>query len=247
MIKRILAAASVVACLFAGATESAARTVLVVNDTNSPPFTAPDRSGFLDAVAGEAFRRAGVELKLTKLPPERALRDANAGFVDGDLARIAGIESRYPNLVRVPEKLVDWRFTAYSRDASIPARWEEMRRRRTGFVRGWKIYQMQLADSERVALADDAEQLFRLLDLGRIEVALHERWLGEALIRRMGIEGVHAIEPPLATREMFIYVHRRHAALAPKLAEALRAIKAEGLYDRLYREKVSTISGSVAK
>lgn len=86
--KRILAAASAVACLFAGATESVARTVLVVNDTNSPPFTAPDRSGFLDAVAGEAFRRAGIELKLTKLPPERALRDANAGFVDSDLARI---------------------------------------------------------------------------------------------------------------------------------------------------------------
>ena len=98
----------------------------------------------------------------------------------------------------------------------------------------------------QVVSVDNAAQLFRLLALNRIEVAL-SRWMGEALIRQQGIKGVHALEPPLATREMFIYLHKRHAALAPKLAEALRAIKAEGLYDRLHREKVLLLTGSSTK
>ena len=53
---------------------------------------------------------------------------------------------------------------------------------------------------------------------------------------------MHALEPSLARREMFIYLNKRHTALAPKLAAALRAIKAEGLYDRLYREKVLSLA-----
>ena len=37
---------------------------------------------------------------------------------------------------------------------------------------------------------------------------------------------------------MYIYLNRGHAALAPRLALALRDIKAEGMYGRLYDEKL---------
>jgi polar amino acid transport system substrate-binding protein len=247
LIKHSLILIASILLLLAGLARAAALPVLVLNDTNAPPYTTPDRSGFLDAVAGVAFRRAGVELKLVKLPAERALRNANAGIGDGDLVRIAGLEAQYPNLVRVPEKLIDWSFTAFSKEASIPARWEVIRQQQVGHIKGWKIYEQQLAGAPHVISVDDAAQLFRLLELGRIEVALHERWLGDALVRQQGIMGVHALEPPLATREMFIYLHKRHAALVPRLAAALRAIKAEGLYDRLYREKVLLHTGTAAK
>jgi len=247
LIKRSLILIASILLLMAGLARAAALPVLVLNDTNAPPYTAPDRSGFLDAVASEAFRRAGVELKLVKLPAERALRNANAGIGDGELTRIAGLEVQYPNLVRVPEKLFDLSFTAFSKEASIPARWDVLRQRQVGHIKGWKIYEEQLAGAPHVISVDDAAQLFRLLELDRIEVALYARWLGDALVRTQGIKGVHALEPPLATREMFIYLHKRHAALVPRLAAALRAIKAEGRYDRLYREKVLSHTGSAAK
>lgn len=247
LIKRSLVLIASVLLLMTAPARAATLPVLVLNDTNAPPFTEPDQSGFLDAVASEAFRRAGVKLKLVKLPAERALRNANAGIGDGELTRIAGLEAQYPNLVRVPEKLVDWSFTAFSKDASIPARWDMLRQRQVGHIKGWKIYEEQLAGTPHVISVDDAAQLFRLLELDRIEVALHARWLGDALVRQQGIKGVHVLKPPLATREMFIYLHKRHAALAPRLAAALRAIKAEGLYDRLYREKVLTLTGSAAR
>ena len=77
--------------------------VLVLNDINEPPYTNTERTGFLDIIATEAFRRAGLELRLVKLPAERALLLANNGIEDGDLTRIPGLETQYPNLIRVPQ------------------------------------------------------------------------------------------------------------------------------------------------
>lgn len=228
--------------LFASAASLAQMPVLVLNDANEPPFTTQDGRGFLDAVAGEAFRRAGVKLRLIKLPAERALVNANAGLEDGDLTRIAGLEAHYPNLIRVPEKLIDWEFTAFGKNALLPATPEVLRTRPVGHIRGWKIYENLLSGSSLAATSDDSAQLFRQLQLDRIEVALFERWLGLSLLKRQGIQGVVPLGPPIAKREMFIYVHKRHADLVPKLAGALRAIKAEGLYDKLYREKVLSLA-----
>ena len=242
-----VAIAGVLLVMMAGLARAAEAPVLVLNDTNEPPFTTPDGRGFLDAIAGEAFRRAGVRLRLVKLPAERALLNANAGVEDGDLVRIAGLEAQYPNLVRVPEKLLDWEFAAFGKDAALPARGDILRTRPVGHIRGWKIYEQQLAGASQVVTAEDTEQLFRQLQRDRIEIALYERWQGLSRIRHLGLTGVHVLEPSLARREMFIYLHKRHTALVPKLAAALRAIKAEGLYDRLYREKVLSLAESPVK
>jgi polar amino acid transport system substrate-binding protein len=212
--------------------------VLVLNDVNEPPFTTPEHTGFLDVIAAEAFRRIEVELRLVKLPAERALLLANDGLEDGDLGRIAGLEEQYPNLVRVPEKIIDWDFSAFSKDASIPANFEAIRRHSVGLIKGWKIYERNMAGAERVTTVDDPRQLFRLLDRDRIEVALYSRLMGMAFIQKQGVKNIHPLEPPLASRALYIYLNKRHAKLVPKLAEALRALKREGFYQRVYREKL---------
>lgn len=212
--------------------------VLVLNDVNEPPITTPERTGFLDVVATEACRRVGVELRLIKLPAERALLLANAGLQDGDLTRIAGLEAQYPNLMRVPEKLIDWDFAAFSKDASIPANFEAIRRHSVGLIKGWKIYEQNMAGATHVTTVDDPEQLFRLLDRDRIDVALYVRWMGLALIQKQALKDIRPLEPPLASRAMYVYLNKRHAKLVPELAEALRALKREGFYQRVYREKL---------
>lgn len=221
--------------------------VLTLNNPNEPPYSLADGQGFVDVVASEAFRRAGVQLRLVRMPAERGLINANAGIDDGDVSRIAGLEAQYPNLIRVPEKLLDWEFAAFSKTATLPPTWDVIRARRVGHVRGWKIYEQQLTGVPGAVTADDSSQLFRQLQFDRIDVALHERWLGLSFIKRLDLKGVTALEPLLAKREMYIYLNKRHAALVPKIAEALRAMKAEGLYDRLYREKVLSLTVPPAK
>lgn len=241
----LLAACGLILC-WTGAV-AAAPPVLVLNDANEPPFTNAQRSGFLDIVAGEVFRRAGLELRLVKLPAARALMLANAGSEDGELTRIAGLEAQYPNLVRVPEKLVDWTFVAFVKDTSIPARVEAIRGRAVGFVRGWKRYEQAMAGATKAITADDPAQLFRLLQRDRIEVALYSRLMGVYYLRAHGIRDVRAIGPPLYVEEMFIYLHKRHAAHVPDIASALRAMKHDGSYQRAYRQKLALYSGTAAR
>lgn len=212
--------------------------ILVLNDVNAPPLTTPQGTGFLDIIATETFRRTGIELRLVKLPAERALLLANDGLVDGELTRLAGLRAQYPNLVRVPEKIIDWDFVAFSRNPSITASYAVLRRHSVGLIRGWKIYERNMQGSTNLTTVDDPEQLFRLLDLDRIDVALYARLAGVALIREMALKNIYVLKPVLAHRAMYIYLNRRYASLVPKLATALRKLKRDGFYERIYREKL---------
>ncbi len=221
---------------------SAGRDVLVLNTPTAPPLTRKDGTGFIDRVAGEAFRRCGIELKQVRLPAERALRNANAGIDDGDLVRIAGMEKIYPNLVRVPERIMEMHFTAFSRHRDIRTdSWSGLRSYRVGIIKGWKIYERSLRGIAVPTLVDDADQLFNLLERDRVDVVLYARWLGEQQLRDRGLKDGRALEPPLAIRDMFIYLHKKHAGLVDKLAAALRSVKADGTYQRAYNETVGPL------
>ncbi|MHB1292247.1 MAG: substrate-binding periplasmic protein [Sulfuricella sp.] len=234
--------------LSGNATHAANETTLVLNDTNEPPYTTKAGDGFLDIVVGEAFRRAGLRLKLVKLPAERGLINANAGIEDGDLSRIAGLEKNYPNLVRVPEKLVDWHFVAFTRQTKpTETSWAVLETLSVGHIKGWKIYEQNLKPNTQITTVDTPEQLFAMLDKNRIDVALYERLLGQALTKQMHMTDIHVAEPPLAVREMFIYLNKRHADKVPAIAAALRAIKADGTYGKICREKFAALATTTSQ
>ncbi len=212
--------------------------VLVLNDVNDPPFTTVAGDGFLDVIAGEAFRRSGVKLKLVKLPAERGLINANSGIEDGDMVRIAGLEKLYPNLIRVPEKLIDFEFAAYSKNPDISVSPKTIRSHVVGHVTGWKIYERYLKGAEHIVTATDPEQLFSLLARDRAEVVLYARWMGEAHIKKLNLKGIYQLQPLVAKRAMFIYLNKRHSELVPKIAKAIRDLKREGFYKKMQREKL---------
>ena len=221
---------------------------LVLNDPTDRPFTTAAGDGFSDIIAGEAFRRAGLHLKLVKVPAERALMNANAGIEDGDLSRIGGLEKSYPNLLRVPEKILDMHFVAFTRKPKLTeADWAGLDPYIVGYIKGWKIFEQNLRPPALLSPAHDPEQLFAMLEKNRIDVALYERWMGSALAKQMNLTDVRVVEPPLAVREMFIYLHRRHADKIPAITAALQAIKAEGMYTRVCREKFAPLAMSAAQ
>lgn len=212
--------------------------VLVLNDGNDPPMTTPEHDGFIDVVAAEVFHRAGAELRLVQLPAERALYLASDGLLDGDITRVSEIGKQFPNLLRVPEPLFDRDFVAFSKNPAIPATFAALRGRSVGIIRGWRIFERNIADGRHVTKVQDARQLFRLLQLDRIEVALYDRSMGQALIEKYGMKDIHLLHPVLIRRPMYIYLYRGHAALVPALAASLKAVKRDGFYARVYREKM---------
>ena len=105
--------------------------------TNNTPL---DRA-VLTEVATAAFGQLGYEIEMVSLPSERSLRSANAGEVDGEGLRVAGLAERYPNLVQIPEKFTSIRFVAFASDPEIEIRdWSSLADYRVAFITGWKMF-----------------------------------------------------------------------------------------------------------
>lgn len=214
---------------------AAARQSLTLATGARPPLTStPGQTGFLDALARDIFNRLEIDATVLRLPVERALINANAGVEDGDMFRAAGFEKDYPNLMRVPEKLLDIEFVAYASRADISVRdWSDLARYSVAYATGVKIFERNVKATRELVTVREQEQLFPLLAAGRVELVLLDRLQAGWLAREAGVSA-RALEPPLARTEMFIYLHKRHAALVGPLSAALAAAKRDGTWQRLY-------------
>ena len=215
--------------------------VLTLNTTTKPPLSTPDQQGFLDKVATNAMSRIGLKLKIMSLPAERALIDANAGVLDGELARIPGIEKTYRNLLFVPENLMDVEFTIFSiKYHDIKPGWEAFNNSSVAFLNGWKILERNVPKTAEITKVNSPAQLFNLLKLNRVDYIIYEKWGGLALAKSMKIENVNALSPPLAVRQLHMYLHSKHAAHIGPLTEALKQLKADGTYQTIFRDTLET-------
>jgi len=114
--------------------------VIELSAADGPPYSTPGGEGVADLIVREAFRRAGVPVRVLYAPSERSLTNANEGIVDGEYLRISGLVSKYPNLVMVPEPICEYEFTAFTKKRGIRvAGWESLRPYNVGFITGWKI------------------------------------------------------------------------------------------------------------
>jgi len=214
---------------------------LVINCGNSSPYITPDGRGFYADVIEEAFRRIDIEAELIYVVAARALINANQGIEDGNIARLAGMEKKFPNLIRVPEKIIDFEFTAFTRDVDFKVDgWDSLKPYEIGIVTGWKIYERNITEARLITKVKKSEQLFRLLDKGRIEVAMYERWGGAWIIRELGLD-LRPLAPPLTVRPLYLYLHKKHAALVPRVYQVLIEMKKDGSYQAIYDRNFSDL------
>lgn len=235
--RRLLGAATAAALGGWAAVSAQQRPRFALATAAKPPFSRDGTTpGFLDRLAAEAFGRLGAEAVVQHLPGERALLNADAGIDDGDMMRIGGLQAEYRNLVQVPEKIFDFEFTAFARRPDVQVGgWADLARHAVGYVIGWKLYERQVQGVRDLAVVRSDELLFPLLDSGRADVVLLERWQGLWLARRLR-QPVRLLQPALASAEMFVYLHRRHRAMVAPLARAFAELRRDGTWQRLHDE-----------
>jgi len=223
--------------------QAKAQNRIVIGTGLKPPLVFSEtEAGFLDTLVGEAFGRLGIELRVLILPAGRVLANANLGIEDGCLLRIAGLEEKYPNLVRVPETLMVSEFVAYSSvrlDESD--RLDKFRPLSVSYISGWQIFDKLFRDHPHVTQVKDADLMFNLLKNGRADVVLYERWQGLGILRELKIDDIHLVRPPLVSMDMFMYLHRRHRHLVQPLAGKLAELKQDGTYRRLYDRHLTAL------
>jgi len=218
---------------------------LTFNTTGQPPLNTQAHDGFMDEVTREALQRIGYKLVINRLPAERGLHSANDGLIDGEMSRVEGIDKLYPNLIRVPEKIMDWEFYIFSeKPINLQKGWSSLENKNIAFITGWKILEKNVPESATVTKTKNSHQLFTLLNINRADYIIYERWGGNRVLNELKLKKVKLQKPFLASKEMFIYLHNKHKAIVPLLAQALANMKNDGSYERLVQKHLSPLQNN---
>jgi polar amino acid transport system substrate-binding protein len=184
-------------------------------------------------VVQAAARRAGIPVAARSVPAERALALANSGATDGDVGRIEGLERQYPNLVRVTEPV--YRYAAYAfayNKLEVTAGWESLQGHGICIRRGIKLFELRTESMQRQML-DDERSILRMLRNGGCDMALLEPNSQVVKAAMAARPRLYKLLPPLEVTPLYLYLHRSHAALAPRFAEALKQMRQDGTLQKI--------------
>ncbi|BBO67814.1 hypothetical protein DSCA_17440 [Desulfosarcina alkanivorans] len=216
---------------------------LRIGDFYKMVLSTPQRTGLLNLVIQEAFSRVGKKVDFVQLPPGRSIILANDGLIDGDISRVSDIHKitnyKFPNIVKVPEKLFDAYYVGFSKNSDIKLNgWKSLNPYSIGIVTGFKIMEMNTKGVKNLTKVENPILLFTLLQKDRVEIIVYDRFIGYGVLKQMKMKGVKALLPPLATRAFFLYLHKKHSRLIPQLAAVMAEMKADGTYEGIYNKTI---------
>jgi len=201
----------------------------------------------------EAFRRIGMEMEYRFLPAKRASVEADAGRIDGEVARIMAYAEKHPNLVRVEEAGVSDAFCAFSVNQRIRLDgWESLRKTsyKVEYLRGVLRAEQELTKivpSANLSTISTLEQGLKKLVAARTDIYIDSEAAVMGLLKTpkfkdAGIQKAGVMEET----KYYAYLHIKHKDLALKLAEVLKQMKTEGVVEQ-YRQQVFADSGTRPK
>ncbi len=212
----------------------------VVNTGFTPPV-----STYFRAVMEEAFRRLEIPLVFQEMSAERSLELVSRGIDDAECCRIPeAIRADYPDLISVPVSFYAATFSAFSKDPTMAINtWQDLKPYNVGVVTGWKILvdQVALAEPAGYTRVDTPEALFKMLALGRIDIATLGTRSGLMTIKKLGLDGIHVLEPPLTEKKLYMQIPQRHANLVPRITSVLQGMETDGTLAQLRSVLVGNI------
>lgn len=190
-----------------------------------------------EKVLFEAYRRIGYRVVFDYLPAQRALEWANRGITDGDAARIRGTEKNFSNLIPVPTPVMEFQGVAFTKNIIRPINsWEDLRNLKIGVIRGIQ-YSTIGTRGMQAFFAKDMTHLFKLLDLGRIDVAVAVLEAGQVEIsRNFKNSGIHTGGAPLYSAPLYHFLNVRHADIVNKLESALNEMEKQGVIEKIHNK-----------
>jgi len=219
-----------------------AEQTLRFNTAFSYPLSTSEKTGFVDRVVQHALKSIGYDFNALTLPAERALRNANTGIDDGDLLRVAGLDKVYTNLIRVPEKIIDMEFYVFSKRRQLQVdSWEELKPYSIAIITGWKIIERNTNNVLERTSVRNVEQLFAMLAKGRVDAIVYSRWDGLGYIKKNSLKGIHILPSAIDKSPMYVYLHKKHRDLVPKLAKALKQMKLDGSYKKIFKQTLAPL------
>lgn len=191
----------------------------------------------LRRVFTEALRRLGWRLEVQEMPARRAELALQRGEVDGEMVRTAAYGELHPELQRVDAPLMQTSFGIYGIGTTgLPQTLDELRQAEGAVIyrRGVAVCEQRLREAlapERLVEISAADSAVRMLARGRARFVCDMDSTFSLSLAHLGESHtlpLHRLFELGAPMPLYPYLHARHAALAPRLAATLQAMRAEG-------------------
>jgi len=198
-------------------------------------------------VCGEILRvasqRLGIDMNTWELPGARSLIMANHGSVDGELARIKDIETKYPNLIRIQVSCLDesiYLFVKSGKEFPVDG-WGSIP---PNYVIGHRLGAKFIEHAATQFVIETApvyspKQMVTLLDKGRVDGIIGTPEHIGGIISKLGIKGVVMLESPVHTVCLYPYLNKKHAQLIPMLTAVLKEMEVSGEIQKIQERIIS--------
>lgn len=227
----LLACSCLPSLLFAQSTDINLK--LKLSTSNLPPLVNADGTGYLDSILSEVSERTNIRFDVRKMPAARGLALANAGKLDGDVARTDTWDDLYPNLIKVPEPLIDITVAGLYLQPGIRVdTLADFGKYRVGYVRGWKFLDSLFQHDLNVSVTRSVGQLLDMLAADRIDIIVMGIVPARQLARERGMSTMQ-ITSYKARKSMYLYLHESRADINMLIDSAIRSMKEDGSYEAI--------------
>ena len=189
-----------------------------------------------------AYEKLGIPVRFAVLPGKRALAESSEGRADGEVHRIFEIGDDYPALLRVPTPINYIEPSVFSKKYEFKVtNCAALQGYQIGIVRGVKHSQLCTQGMENVFVGDDLTGVMRMLNAGRIDLAITARINGLLMAKELGLEAIKPLSPPLSRLWVYHYLHEGHKDLIPTIDAVFKEMQESGELEALREKAVNQL------
>jgi len=181
-----------------------------------------------------AYKRIGVPIEIVQMPGRRALRESSEGRIDGEVHRILSVGNDYPTLIRVPTPINYIEPTVFSKNERfVVTGCSSLKDYRVGIVRGVRHAEACTQGMMHVQVVGDSNLLMQILDKGRVDIVITAKINGLLQLKKLKLDSIYPLSPPLSRSLVYHYLHQRHKALVPRIDKVFKEMQETGELDSL--------------
>jgi ABC-type amino acid transport substrate-binding protein len=190
-------------------------------------------------ICADAFRQIGLDAEVRSFPPLRGAVEAEAGRIDGEVGRALSYGDDHPNLIRVDEPLLSFRVSAFTRIPGLKiSGWDSLKGSayRVAYRSGYTTFKAkleQILPPAQLSSVVDSQTGLQNVALGQTDIFVDLEEYGQIQLARLQSRYGDLYNAGLVQdTPVYIYLHKRHAALVPRLLEVLSKMKSSGAINR---------------
>ena len=183
----------------------------------------------------KVYEKAGYSISITPMPGQRAQQEATTGAKDGEIMRIFTYGEENPTTIRVPTPYYYLETMGFIREDSgiVINSKEDLANYRLVKVRGVKHTNNITRGMPDVHDIKNTNNMMEFLRRGRADIALTNTVDGVLALRNLGYNDIVPLSAPLATLDLFNYIHEKNSDLVPEIDAVIQEMQASGEMDQI--------------